>query len=210
MLPIEQHNWFIRSSSFLTAVGRLGAQFQLPDSIPIPSNRPVLMAGNHRSFLDLIASQAALVRFGLSSHILVREDLVIKGLAGRYFRSIGCIAASAKRAAKAEAEAVAALKAGHLVAIMPEGRLVAPDDWVDGVGRGRPGVSRIAVAADAVVLPIGISGTNNVWPRGRAPRLQLPRPKVTVRVGALMEMESTDHQENTDRVMKAISDLLVA
>lgn len=191
------------------AAARLGGRVHLPDVLSLPTNRPVLMAGNHRSLLDLAVTMGVFSKFGISSHILVREDLVNNGLGGKYLRSIGCIAASRERREQAEAEAIEALEAGYVVSMMPEGKLVKPEDWVDGVGPGRPGVSRIATAVDAVVVPVGFSHTEKVWPRGKPPRVQIPRPDVHLRVGPAIELDSTDHQVNADKVMRAIADLLV-
>lgn len=188
---------------------RLGAKIHLPEVLSLPHNRPVIMAGNHRSLLDLAVTMAIFSKFGVSSRIMVREDLVTSGPGGTYLRSIGCIATSKDRREESEAEAIAALKSGHVVSMMPEGRLVKPEDWVGGVGPGRPGVSRIATAVDAVVVPVGFSNTERVWPRSRPPRVRLPRPDVHLKVGPAIEMDSTDHQVNADKVMDAISALIV-
>ncbi len=209
MIPIEQHHWFIRSGKVMGNIARLGAKIHLPDTLRLPTNRPVIMAGNHRSLLDLAVTMAIFSKFGVSSRIMVREDLVNNGPGGSYLRSIGCIPTSKERRDESEAEAIAALKAGYMVSLMPEGRLVRPEDWVDGVGPGRQGVSRIGTAVDAVVVPVGFSSTEKVWPRARPPRIQIPRPDVHLRVGPAIELDSTDHQVNADKVMKAISDLIV-
>lgn len=190
-------------------LARLGAKIHLPDVLTLPSNRPVLMAGNHRSLLDLAVTMAVFSKFGVSSRIMVREDLVDHGPGGAYLRSIGCIATSKERRAEAEAEAIEALRAGYMVSMMPEGKLVKQDDWVDGVGPGRQGVSRIATAVDAVVVPVGFSNTEKVWPRGRPPRVRIPRPDVHLRIGPAIELDSTDHQVNADKVMAAIAALIV-
>ncbi len=208
MTPTEEHDWFVRSGKGMATVARLGAKIHLPDVLTMPSNRPILMAGNHRSLLDLAVTMAIFSKFGISSRIMVREDLMDSGLGGKYLRSIGCIATSKDRKEESEAEAIEALMAGHLVSMMPEGRLVKPEEWVDGVGPGRHGVSRIATAANAVIVPVGFSNTERVWPRARPPRMQFPRPDVHLRVGPSFELESTDHQVNADRVMAAISGLI--
>lgn len=190
-------------------VARIGAKVHLPDVLTLPTNRPVLMAGNHRSLLDLAVTMAIFSKFGISSRILVRQDLVDKeGLGGKYLRSIGCIATSKERRDESEADAIAALRMGHMVSMMPEGRLVKPEEWVGGVGPGRQGVSRIAVAANAVIVPVGFVNTEKVWPRARPPKMQFPRPDVHLRVGPSFELESTDHQVNADKVMAAISALV--
>lgn len=209
MTPIEQHDWFLRSGKVMTALGRIGANFDFPDSFPMPTDRPVIMAGNHRSLLDLVAAMGIFSRFGLSSRIMVNEAYMRKGPGAKFLRSIGCIATSRDRRDEAEAEAVEALRAGHIVSIMPEGKLIKPEDWVDGVGSGRPGISRIARAADALIVPVGMSNTEAVWPRGKLPRVRVPRPVVTLRVGPAFELTSDDDLVNAEAVMDAIRKLLV-
>lgn len=195
----------------MATVARIGAKVHLPEVLTLPTNRPVLMAGNHRSLLDLAVTMAIFSKFGISSRIMVRQDLVDKeGLGGKYLRSIGCIATSKERRDESEADAIAALRLGHMVSMMPEGRLVKPEEWVGGVGPGRQGLSRIAVASDAVVVPVGFVNTEKVWPRARPPKMQFPRPDVHLRVGPSIELDSTDHQVNTDKVMAAISALVMA
>ena len=208
MTTTEQHDWFQTSGKVLSGVGGLGARYDFPETFPLPHNRPVMMAGNHRSLLDLVAAMGIFVRFGLSSRIMVNAAYMEKGPGAKFLRSIGCIATSRDRREEAEAEAVAALQAGYLVSIMPEGRLVAEEDWVNGVGPGRPGISRIACAADAVVVPVGFTDTEKVWPKGGLPRIRIPRQPVKLRVGPAIEMESTDHQVNADRVMRGIAVLI--
>ena len=92
----------------MATVARAGARIELPDVLSLPTNRPVLMAGNHRSLLDLAVTMAIFAKFGISSRIMVREDLVEKGLGGKYLRSIGCIATSKDRRDESEAEAIEA------------------------------------------------------------------------------------------------------
>ena len=133
MIPIEQHKWFVRSGRMMGNAARLGAKIHLPDKLRLPTNRPVVLAGNHRSLLDLAITMAIFAKFGVSSRIMVREDLVQSGPGGAYLRSIGCIATSRDRREDSEAEAIAALRAGYMVSMMPEGRLVEPDEVADTV-----------------------------------------------------------------------------
>ena len=209
MRPIPQHDNFHRSAILLKRLAQLGCQLDLPDKVTFASNRPILMAANHRSFLDLPISMAMVDRFGLSARFLVRADLMESGPGAKLLHGIGCIPADRETRHEAETTAIDTLKAGQLVGVMPEGRLVKPSEWVDGVGEARPGVSRIACGADAVVLPIAFKGTEKVWPRGSAPKVAIPRPRVTVRTGPLISFSSDDHQDNADQVMAAIAKLLL-
>ncbi len=208
MQPIPQHKNFRRGAILLKRLAQLGGALDLPEKVTFASNRPVLMAANHRSLLDLAIAMAMVDRFGLSARFLVRADLMESGPGATFLHGIGCIPADKDTREAAEATAVETLLAGQLVGVMPEGRLVKPEEWVDGVGPARPGVSRIACAADAVVLPIAFKNTEKVWPRGSAPKVALPRPKVCVRTGELIVFDSDDHAANADTVMAAIAALI--
>lgn len=208
--PIDQHDFFQRSGRWFTRVATLGADLDLPETLSLPNNRPTILAGNHRSLFDLVATMAIFTKFGLSSRIQVRADLMASGPGAKLLHGIGCIPTSTTERASAERASIETVAKGQLLSLMPEGRLCAPKDWVRGVGPGRTGVSRIALLTDAVVVPVAFSGTEKVWPRGRPPQLQLPRPKVTIRIGDAIELPSTDHDANTKLVMDGISDLLAS
>ncbi len=208
MQPIQQHQSFLRVGKTFTQLAKIGAEVDLPEKLTLPTNRPILFAGNHRSLFDLLPSMAIFTKFGLSCRILIRADLMEKGAGAAFFKGLGCIPASRELRAESEETAIEALNAGELVCLMPEGRLVKPSERVNGVGPARPGVSRIACASGAVVVPVAFAGTENVWPRGSKPKLQWPRPKVTLRVGEPIDFEGEDHQANADLVMKALADLL--
>lgn len=189
-------------------MAKLGAVLDLPDTLSLPNNRPTILAGNHRSLFDLVATMAIFTKFGLSSRIQVRADLMESGPGAKLLHGIGCIPTSSAKRVSAERTSIETVEKGQLLSLMPEGRLTKPAEWVRGVGPARGGVSRIALATNAVVVPVGFSGTELVWPRGKPPKVQFPRPKVTIRVGPAIELASEDHEANTRQVMAGISDVL--
>lgn len=185
------------------------AKLDLPDTMTVPTGRPILFAGNHRSFFDVIATLAVFARFDVSSRILIRADLVDSGFSGTLLQRLGSISTSSAKRQSAENEAVEALEAGHTVSMMPEGRLVPPAEReATGVGPARPGLSRIARRSGASVVPVAFVGTDRVWPRGRPPRVHTRRPTVTVRLGEPMEMVGDDDQANTDEFMAHLAELV--
>ncbi|MGA1332747.1 MAG: lysophospholipid acyltransferase family protein, partial [Ilumatobacteraceae bacterium] len=122
--------------------------------------------------------------------------------------------------------ALAALRAGEMVAIMPQGTIPRGRAFFDPVLKGRWGAARLAVMSGAPVIPIGIWGTEKVWPRNS----QVPMvwnvanpPRVTITVGsevalrrdgvtpgepAAVDLANQLADENTVRIMSAISNLL--
>lgn len=206
--PIDAHAAFMRGAKVTTMMANSVAKLDFPDRLGLVSNRPMLFAGNHRSLFDMVATLAIFDKFGISCRIMLRGDLMEKGPGAAFLHAIGCIPTSKSQREEAEATAIATLNAGQLVAMMPEGRLIPPADWVNGVGPARPGVARIARETGAVIIPVAFSGTETLWPRGRPPRPRLPRPAVRLGVGPPLELSGEDDSADADQVMAAIAALL--
>lgn len=209
MKPTAHHQQFVAAGQWCTRFAAPFAKLDFPETLRVPTNRPVLFAGNHRSFFDVIATLAIFAKFDVSSRILIRADLVDSGISGSFLRRLGSISTSSETRQVAEDEAVEALTGGMTVSMMPEGRLVKPEEWsATGVGSARPGLSRIARRAGASVVPVAFAGTQDVWPRGARPRIQRNRPTVILRLGEPMEMAGSDDQANTDAFMAHLGSLV--
>jgi putative phosphoserine phosphatase/1-acylglycerol-3-phosphate O-acyltransferase len=69
----------------------------------------------------------------------------------------------------------------------------------------------LAALTGATVVPVGLWGTEKVWPRSaRVPNVLnvLDPPLVTVRVGAPVKLKHDDPDVDTKKLMKAIMELL--
>ena len=62
-------------------------------------------------------------------------------------------------------DAEAALKAGEVVIVLPQGTIPRGYDFFDPVLHGKTGTARLAAATGATVVPVGLWGTEKVWPR---------------------------------------------
>jgi putative phosphoserine phosphatase / 1-acylglycerol-3-phosphate O-acyltransferase len=111
------------------------------------------------------------------------------------------------------AAAALALEAGELVAMMPEGTIPRGPAFFDPVLKGRWGAARLAEMTGAPVIPVGLWGTEEVWPRSeRLPNLLAVRnpPTIRIRVGKPVSGLTGDPDADTKRIMKAITALLPA
>ena len=73
-----------------------------------------------------------------------------------------------------------------MVAMMPEGTIPRGKAFFNPVLKGRWGAARLAAMTGAPVIPVGLWGTEKVWPRSeRLPNLLALRnpPTVTIRIG---------------------------
>jgi putative phosphoserine phosphatase/1-acylglycerol-3-phosphate O-acyltransferase len=110
-------------------------------------------------------------------------------------------------------EVEAALKAGEVVIVTPQGTIPRGHDFFDPALRGKTGAARLAASTGATVVPVGLWGTEKVWPRSsRVPDFTLVcnPPTVQVRVGQPVPLSLTDAKADTETIMQAISALLPA
>ncbi|MGH8791947.1 MAG: lysophospholipid acyltransferase family protein [Stackebrandtia sp.] len=179
----------------------------------IPREGPAILACNHLSvadhyFLGLVTSR----HIATMAKIEYFKQSGVKGrLVGATVRSLGQVAvdrSGGRRSAQALGPSEQVLREERLFAIFPEGTR-SPDGKLH---RGRTGVARLAMSTKAPVVPIGITGTDEVLPIGvTRPRMG----KVTVRVGEPMEFSRYEGMESdrvtlravTDQIMTAIADL---
>lgn len=190
---------------------RLIARSDLPETLEINTDRPVIFAGNHRSFLDIAVALAVYGKLNLTCRLQVRADIFSKPVIGPWLKRLRCIPTSRDVREQAEAMSLETLALGSTVAVMPEGRLVPPEDRPNGVGQARIGISRIARQSGAVVIPVAIYGSDKIWPKGRPiPKLGLFRRRnLVVRLGPPLDFDDPDHQVNVDRLMDTIAAMLV-
>jgi putative phosphoserine phosphatase/1-acylglycerol-3-phosphate O-acyltransferase len=103
------------------------------------------------------------------------------------------------------------LRAGELVALMPQGTIPRGPAFFDQELQGRWGAARLAALSGAPVIPLGLWGTEKVWPRNaRLPNVTnvLHPPTVRIRFGPAVAVGGVDPGADTKSIMGAISDLL--
>lgn len=140
----------------------------------VPRSGAVILAPNHLSVLDgpAVSAVTGTHRWRATRNLIAAE--VFRGV-------IGWILVQARQFpirrgtgdTGALAEAVAAAGSGSCIGIFPEGRV--SDDPEDGLQRIRSGLTRIAIPSGAPVVPVGIWGTHEVWPRSGLDRASLLR-----------------------------------
>jgi putative phosphoserine phosphatase/1-acylglycerol-3-phosphate O-acyltransferase len=106
--------------------------------------------------------------------------------------------------------AIRALRAGEAVALAPQGTIPRGPAFFDPVLKGRWGAARLAHETGADVYPVGLWGTEQVWPRNaRLPKIDpLERPTVRVRVGGPVDLKRRSLDADTKRIMAALVDQL--
>ena len=166
--------WFSRLvTSAITRVRVEGAITQ------IPREGPVIIAANHASNLDPVVIGSWIIpQIGRRFQWLGKRELFEWPVIG-YIARHGGVHPVDRSTADVEAFRLARriLDEGHVLFVFPEGTR-SPDGALQAA---RDGVALLALRSGAPIVPVGIAGSDRVWPRGR----KLPRPggRLTIRVG---------------------------
>jgi 1-acyl-sn-glycerol-3-phosphate acyltransferase len=139
----------------------------------VPSHGPVIIAANHRSFLDPFVI-ATLVRRPM--YYVAKKELFANRLMAWLLNSLGAFPIDRGNGdVDAMATAREILERGDVVLIFPEGTRIRPGT----LAPPRRGVGRLALETGAPVVPVAVIGTEAVR-RGRRIRPH----KVRIRAGA--------------------------
>lgn len=180
----------------------------------IPKQGPVILAANHVSNVDgVLLAGWVLPRLTRQVQWLGKREMFDVPVMGQVIRAYG-VHPVERSGADIEAfrMAEAILEAGHVLLLFPEGTRSR-----DGaLQTPRDGLALLALRTGATIVPIGLSDTNRLWPRGRKPRFWRSG-HVTVRVGKpfrLAEELPPDlsrkeaKSQATDLIMRRIAALL--
>jgi 1-acyl-sn-glycerol-3-phosphate acyltransferase len=161
---------------FGRAVSRISIEGALDE---IPRDGPLIIAANHASNLDAPVLGAWLIpRLGRRIHWLGKRELFAWPIIG-WVAANGGVHPVDRDSADVEAFRLASriLEGGHVLFVFPEGTR-SPDGSLQ---EARDGVALLALRTGAPIVPIGIGGSNRVWPKGQ--RVPHPGGHVVVRVG---------------------------
>jgi putative phosphoserine phosphatase/1-acylglycerol-3-phosphate O-acyltransferase len=190
------------------------ARFDISGVERIPKVGPVLIVGNHRSYFDVSAMGLLLARTGRSVRFLGKKEVFDAPVVGSIARAFGGIRVDRGTGSDEPLhEAAVALEAGQMVALMPQGTIPRGRAFFEPKLKGRWGAARLAALTKAPVIPVGLWGTEKVWPRSsRLPNVMnvVEPPLVTVRVGPEISLKYKSVAKDTERIMEAIAALLPA
>lgn len=193
--------------AFLAPLARLVFRPRIVGKEHVPRRGAVLIASNHLSFIDSVV--ITLVAPRSVSFLAKSEYFTGTGFRGAlsraFFTGIGAIPVerSAGQAAQDALDSgLRVLESGDAFAVYPEGTRSR-----DGrLYRGRTGVAWLALTSGAPVVPVALTGTQNIQPPG-SKRVHLA--KVTVEFGhpvvhAGSADSGRDRRRVTDDIMEAI------
>jgi 1-acyl-sn-glycerol-3-phosphate acyltransferase len=191
--------WFLKYIS-LGPLLRLVYRPRVKGLRNIPATGPVILASNHLSFVDSLFIPLVCPRPVV---FLGKADYFEKKRTAWFFKGVNVIPVRREGGSAGEAAiltGIRALQEGYVIGIYPEGTR-SPDGRLY---RGKTGVARMALEAQAVVIPVAVRGTPEVMPlEARAPRL---RGRPEVEFGPPLRFERY-HDRPRDRfVLRSVTD----
>jgi putative phosphoserine phosphatase / 1-acylglycerol-3-phosphate O-acyltransferase len=191
------------------------ARFEFDEITNIPSDGPAIVAANHRSYFDPLAIALAIAQSGRNGRFMGKKEVFDAPVVGQFARAMGAIRVDRGTGSNQPLiEAAAALNAGEVVVILPQGTIPRGEAFFEPTLQGRLGVARLAaLCPDVPIIPLGVWGTEEVWPRkSKVPLVWnvTKPPKVLLRAGPPVSLARTkaSTSKDLDAVMRAIMDLL--
>ncbi len=188
------------------------AKFEISGTELIPADGPAIIVGNHRSYFDSAALAIAIARTDRTVRFLGKKEVFDAPVIGQIASAMGGIRVDRGTGSDEPLQAAAeALNNGDLVAMMPQGTIPRGKAFYDVQLKGRWGAARLAALTKAPVIPVGLWGTEKVWPRSaRVPNVLnvVTPPTVTITVGAPVKLGYRSADADTKRIMKALMALL--
>jgi 1-acyl-sn-glycerol-3-phosphate acyltransferase len=182
----------------------------------IPATGAAIVVSNHISYLDPFTLTHFLYNNGRAPRYLGKKGVFDTPIVGWVVRAAGQIPVEREStgASKAFGVAIAALRAGHLIGIYPEGTLTRDENlWPM---TGKTGAARLALMTGVPVIPCASWGPQEVIPRyGRKIKL-FPRTRVSILAGPPIDLSPWKGRESdpkaleeaTNHIMDEMTDLL--
>ncbi|WP_241778642.1 lysophospholipid acyltransferase family protein [Streptomyces sp. NBC_00370] len=202
--PEDPLSRFALIKATLGTLVRLMFRTRVEGAENIPGSGPVILAGNHLTFIDSMILPLVCDR---QVFFIGKDEYVTgKGVKGRlmawFFTGVGMIPVDrdgGRGGVAALMTGQRVLEEGRIFGIYPEGTR-SPDGRLY---RGRTGIARLTLMTGAPVVPFAMIGTDKLQPSGKG----LPRAgKVTVRFGKPMEFSRYDGMERDRYVLRAVTD----
>jgi 1-acyl-sn-glycerol-3-phosphate acyltransferase len=161
----------------------------------VPKEGGAMICANHQSYLDILVIGASVPR-----HVtfVARDTLADTAWLALVMRRCGAILVRRGTSDRAAIRAMSeSMKAGGIVAIYPEGTRTLTGN----VANFKGGAVMAARMAGVMLVPAGIRGAYQAWPKGRS--FPLPR-RIGVRFGAPIDPNLEDARDRLEAAVRTL------
>ena len=193
--------YFISRMIFKIILHALG-KFEVMGKENLPKKGPFIMASNHVSLADPAAVGVACNTMSLI--FMAKKELFELNMWGWWFKAMGCIPVRRESGNfQVLKKAVEKLREGKAIAIFPEGKRSS-----DGtLQKAEPGIGFLAVKSKAPIVPVYVSGTDKLLPKGE----KFIKPnKVIAKIGKRINITDAALPSERRKVYEAIGEKTMA
>lgn len=174
----------------------------------VPTEGPLIVVGNHLSYLDPFAHGLFVIHAGRRPRFLAKQELFDAAVVGTVLRGAGQI--PVRRGSGDQSplvEAAAALERGEVVVVYPEGTTATTNPDFS-PGPGKTGAVRLSLMTGVPILPVATWGGQFVWRKSGRQSLAFGRP-IWVEAGELVDVGSGVDGEPDGSTLRALTDDLM-
>ena len=185
--------WYEIVYGFTSSTAFLGLSFRVEGARNVPRHGPALLIANHQSFLD-----PPLIGCAVRRHVtyLARETLFNNPFFAWFIRSVGAVPIDQEGFARQGLKTILEeLQKGKAVLVFPEGERT-PHGRMQPL---KPGIMLLLKRVHTAIVPIGIAGAFEAYPRHKAAPIPsplfLPATRRTVAVSIGEPLDSQRYQK---------------
>lgn len=200
--------WYRAAELALVPPMQLWFNWRLEGLEKIPAEGPVIVAGNHLSYVDPLAHGYFVVKAGRRPRFLAKQELFDARFVGTVLRGARQISVERGTGDRSPLEdARRAVERGEVVVIYPEGTTTTTHEDFS-PGRGKTGAVRLAIATGVPILPVATWGGQFVWRRSGRQSLTFGRPMWVVAGEPFDPTERLDGEPDAGRLRTLTDDLM--
>ena len=201
--------WYHVAKNLLEPPVRLWFSWRFEGLDRVPATGPLIVAGNHLSYVDPIAHAYFVVKARRRPRFLAKRELFDRRLLGPALRVLRQISVDRGTGDTSTLElAGRALRAGEVVVIYPEGTTTTTDaDFSP--GRGKTGAIRLALATGVPILPVATWGGQFVWRKEGRQSFAFGRP-IWLRAGEPYDAAGRAAGDAGVAIVRRLTDELMA
>jgi 1-acyl-sn-glycerol-3-phosphate acyltransferase len=190
--------WILKA--VLTPIVRICVRVKVEGREHLPKKGAIIIAANHRSFLDSIFIPM-IVRRRVT--FVAKAEYFDDAKTAWFFRGCGQIPIRREGGSASEralASATEVLQKGGVFGIYPEGTRTR-----DGLlHRGHTGIARLSLQNNVPIVPVGLIGTDNVQPVDR--KMPVLFQHVTIRIGEPIDPARYGGRANDRMALRELTD----
>jgi 1-acyl-sn-glycerol-3-phosphate acyltransferase len=171
----------------------------------IPKDKGAILAANHGSYLDhFIVGCNIVPKLDKVAYFLAKKEHFDNFLERKWHEYLKAIPLDREAGGKKALEkAIEYLDKGNLIMIYPEGTRTRTGK----MNRAKTGIARLALAAEVPVIPMGLTNTFKILPKGkRIPKFGM---KADLNIGKPMYFEKYYGKEDDKKVIRKVTTLIM-